>query len=671
MEASATSVELRPKNSFVDPAIVSYDKPDGLSGQSSQHHEATRTSQYQEPETEAPSDANPLHSLPKTSTPSMIHSLSRPTAQTKDNLSSSFTRAPEDASASASATLSGPFNDISLNGHELQVSEPEREFGNGQPKLQSLDPEKVTGTPASRPPRWKRGGRKARGAKDAMASTPTPTPIDLEHGSAPQSTQKRRSSNKKGWRQTPLLEEPTTANIRLPRTHQGPTPPDKAMTPGSAIHHSKSIREPVKDRRRRYKEEDDQNGWATGEATDIQDMGDFDFEENHKKFDKRKVFDQIRRDDTTADEARLVNFNRLPSARPGTLGGKYLHYTEQVLSSPINKAVDHSSGDSEIDISETRISSGRSVSRASTRRKQPSRKASALAKSSFDHIASLKLKTDSSTSHRKISITQTKSCLLIGPFRRVCPCISPLQMLELEQLAITELALTEDVMTENAAVRIAQTAYGLTSPDSPRQGHSANIVILAGNNKTGSRAIAAGRHLRDHGSRVVLCVLGLEREEDLIDSVRRQLRIFRNCGGEAIKQDALMKTLRKLQWPADLIVDALLGMHISFDDLRSDDQAAYFQLVCWTNGSAVEILSLDVPSGIDASTGECSSLNILPSFPIAPFPHPPTLTTYPNRHLNLPRLLTPRHERTARLLPRCPQNRSPNILSRHGAKLPT
>jgi len=49
---------------------------------------------------------------------------------------------------------------------------------------------------------------------------------------------------------------------------------------------------------RRCERRNNRTGLATEDATDIQDMGDFDFESNLSKFDKRKVFDQIRNEDT-------------------------------------------------------------------------------------------------------------------------------------------------------------------------------------------------------------------------------------------------------------------------------------------------------------------------------------------------------------------------------------
>ena len=75
-------------------------------------------------------------------------------------------------------------------------------------------------------------------------------------------------------------------------------------------------------RRDRLKPKETQNGWATEDATDIQELGDFDFAGNLSKFNKREVFKQLKSEDTIADELRLVNHNRLP--RAGTAGGRNL-----------------------------------------------------------------------------------------------------------------------------------------------------------------------------------------------------------------------------------------------------------------------------------------------------------------------------------------------------------
>ena len=519
-----------------------------------------------------------------------------------------------------SATLTAPFNDLSLNGdaHEGESSHVDGKTLEHQDtellELKQLAP--------GRTPSLKKRARKS-GARGGSLPTQMQESPGLDPQSIiPVSAQKRRGKAK-GWRQTPLLAE-KPAETPSPAGQHGQHP-QKEIIKTVTARFTKSTPGQPKPRRRRYREEDDQNGWVTGDATDVQDMGDFDFEENLSRFDKRKVFDQIRQDDTTADEARLVSINRLPAARPGTAGGKNLHYLENVLDSPIEKGttggpISHSSTESERGNSGR--SSRRNLSRAS---KPPSRMGSALLSGDYhgsgstfvadpvgrlsrqgtDRTSNPRIKIESSTSrYRKSSGTAENNAFRIALSNGDCPCISPLQMLELEQLSMTELKLTEEMLTENSARCISETAYRLASSEDAEQvNHRPLIVILAGNTKTGSRAIAAGRHLRNHGARVVLCILGLERELDLLEGVQRQLKAFRSCGGQAIKQDNLIRTLRKLQAPTDLIVDALLGMHLSFDDLRTDDQAAYFQLVSWANGSEAGTLAIDVPSGIDPSNG--------------------------------------------------------------------
>lgn len=612
------------KEEFVDPAIVSYGRPGVyLAPDAKINAGFTSTGQTAMSSRTEPSQPiiSPISAEPATTGAQEEAQTLRP-AVCPDTIT-------------PSATLTAPFNDLSLNGdiHEDVLDQVDgKTLRHQDTELLELKEVAQGRAPSSR----KRTRRS--GARGSLPSQPQDMP-NLEPQSAPFSTPKKRGKAK-GWRQTPLLEE-ATASTPSPRVGQRGQHLQKDTLKPATARFTRNVPDHPKLRRRRYREEEDQNGWATGDATDIQDMGDFDFEENLSKFDKRKVFDQIRQEDTTADEARLVSFNRLPAARSGTAGGKNLHYTENVLDSPIKRVttgggiptVGHSSTESEMEISEAKISSGRSSRRNGSRpSRAPSRKGSALTagdqygsgptfiaepvgrlsrQTTHDRVASPKLKTDSSSSRYRKSTASTnaaKSFFRNASSNSNCPSVSPLQMLELEQLCTTELGITEEMLTENAARCIAETAYGLTSSeDAERANHRPLIVILAGNTKTGSRAIAAGRHLRNHGARVVLCILGLEREMDLLESMQRQLKSFRSCGGQAIKQDGLMRTLRKLQAPTDLIVDALLGMHLSFDDLRTDDQAAYFQLVCWANGSEAGTLAIDLPSGIDPSSGRATT----------------------------------------------------------------
>lgn len=190
-------------------------------------------------------------------------------------------------------------------------------------------------------------------------------------------------------------------------------------------------------------------------------------------------------------------------------------------------------------------------------------------------------------------------------------------MLDVERIAEVETEYTEDMMTENAARGIAEVALSVISPGGRRMARENRnslpvVVILAGNNKSGARAIAAGRHLYNHGIRVITCVMGLEREEELLKNVRLQLNISRKTGGKLVPNwRSLTALLEMTDSPPELIVDGLLGMHVAFEDLRNDDQNTAYELISWANMNNANVLAIDIPSGCDASSGK-SHLSTLP-----------------------------------------------------------
>ncbi|KIV93473.1 YjeF family domain-containing protein [Exophiala mesophila] len=369
----------------------------------------------------------------------------------------------------------------------------------------------------------------------------------------------------KGWRSTPLIEE----------------------VPRPAVQ---------KKSQRGRKVVEDQNGWATEDATDIQDLGDFDFETNLSKFDKRRVFDDIRKDDNIPEGDRLVSFNR--QARPGTNGGRNLHYTENVLDTPsINNDKDRwksEAGETEDDTLEGHYSSGRGSRRAGSRRPLASRKGSVLPAHLERTESPRPLAGLHTASPINGAVTGPRACFRLGHNNKPCHSLSPLQMLELEQLCISELGLTEDMLSENAGRSIA--AAILKLPD------VRNVVFLVGNHKSGARAIAAARHLRNRRLRVTIVILGGEREELLFEIVRKQLTIYKKGSGYVDRWDEYQAKLTAGGPSPDMIVDAVLGVHVTFEELRTDDQATVLEMTRWANRTA-PIVSIDVPCGLSATSG--------------------------------------------------------------------
>lgn len=187
-------------------------------------------------------------------------------------------------------------------------------------------------------------------------------------------------------------------------------------------------------------------------------------------------------------------------------------------------------------------------------------------------------------------------------------------MLNLENIADNELGLSEDMMTENAGRGIAEVALSALNAGGGglTQGKSSTIptvVVFAGNNKSGLRAVAAGRHIRNHGLNVAVCVLGLERESELLVGLRRQLKVFRGFGGKVVTKVELLEYIKNLTVPIELIIDGLLGLTISFEELRTGDQATAYELIEWANRSKASVLAIDIPTGIEPTTGKVSIID--------------------------------------------------------------
>jgi enhancer of mRNA-decapping protein 3 len=198
-----------------------------------------------------------------------------------------------------------------------------------------------------------------------------------------------------------------------------------------------------------------------------------------------------------------------------------------------------------------------------------------------------------------VGSNSSNASLRLTTTNRSCPTVSPLQTLEVEQIAVAEFGLSEDIITENAGRGIAEAAVALLSSDAA----APTILIITGNHRTGARAIAAARHLRNRGHRVTVCLLGLEYESELLENCRKQLDIFRKIGGRVSKWEDLSARLSTSDLSPDLVIDALFGMHLAFDDLRTDDQGVAFEMISWVNRSNIEVLSVDIPSGTSASNG--------------------------------------------------------------------
>ena len=174
------------------------------------------------------------------------------------------------------------------------------------------------------------------------------------------------------------------------------------------------------------------------------------------------------------------------------------------------------------------------------------------------------------------------------------PAVTADQMRELDRIAMKETGPNLFQMMENAGRNLALLAMEVLG----RGWATASVVVLAGSGGNGGGGICAARHLANRGVDVRLC---LADPEHLGEVPACQRKIFLYTTGKEIAVANLTAE------PADLILDALIGY-----SLRGAPQGIVADLIRRANGARVPILALDLPSGVDATTGEAPGEFIRP-----------------------------------------------------------
>lgn len=141
-------------------------------------------------------------------------------------------------------------------------------------------------------------------------------------------------------------------------------------------------------------------------------------------------------------------------------------------------------------------------------------------------------------------------------------------------------------MMENAGRSLAELAIDWYRPES--------VAVLVGPGHNGGGGLVAARHLANRGVRVV--VVPAVADDSMKPTTQCQMRVARAMGIEVVAEPG----------PASLVIDALIGYA-----LVGDPQGRLASLIDWANDQPSTLVALDVPSGLDASTGRISAHCVL------------------------------------------------------------
>jgi NAD(P)H-hydrate epimerase len=165
------------------------------------------------------------------------------------------------------------------------------------------------------------------------------------------------------------------------------------------------------------------------------------------------------------------------------------------------------------------------------------------------------------------------------------PAVDSDQMRKVDRIAVEETGPNLYQMMENAGRNLASLAIEVLG----KAWREAKILVLAGSGGNGGGGICAARHLANRKKGVALC---LARDSALQSVPAFQRRVLQSTSAIEIPFDQITKE------QPDLVLDALIGY-----GLKAAPAGRVAELIKWTRSSGASVLALDIPSGVDATSG--------------------------------------------------------------------
>ena len=173
--------------------------------------------------------------------------------------------------------------------------------------------------------------------------------------------------------------------------------------------------------------------------------------------------------------------------------------------------------------------------------------------------------------------------------RTSIPCVTAKQMRAITRRAVEEYGGHERQMREHAGWHCAQLARGQFLDGDVRD---RTVLVVSGPGRNGRDGLAAARHLHNWGASVWVATTAPPRAHD--DGAARQIEQLRRMDVPVEPVGATAD----LPAGADLLIDALVGT--GPDGMDDEERADRIHQIIW---QGAPVLSLDVPSGLDATTG--------------------------------------------------------------------
>ncbi len=175
------------------------------------------------------------------------------------------------------------------------------------------------------------------------------------------------------------------------------------------------------------------------------------------------------------------------------------------------------------------------------------------------------------------------------------PAITTAQMREVDRLMIEVYGIELIQMMENAGINLAALARQRFLDGDPV---GKRVLVLAGSGGNGGGGLVAARRLHNWGAKVLVCATKVP--DKFTGVPAHQLSILKKIGLPVSHVDDLTELPE-----TNLILDAIIGY-----SLQGAPRGQAANLIQMASLSTAPILSLDVPSGLDTTSGQVFDTHI-------------------------------------------------------------
>lgn len=171
--------------------------------------------------------------------------------------------------------------------------------------------------------------------------------------------------------------------------------------------------------------------------------------------------------------------------------------------------------------------------------------------------------------------------------------VTAAQMREVDRIAIEEIGPNLYQMMENAGRNLAALTIRLLGSE----WRDERIVVLAGTGGNGGGGICGARHLANRGGDVLVVVSDAT---NLREVPAQQLATYRGTDGRVLGPDELGGL------DPSFILDAVIGYSLS-----GPPRGSVLHMIEWALSEEAPVISLDIPSGIDSTTGKAPGTHVV------------------------------------------------------------